>query len=62
MDWYVPGFVALTLDAEVLHPLTAFYVADAHAAQLFTANAVIEQGGDYGTIPYTLQRVQGRGL
>jgi hypothetical protein len=55
-----PGFIALSLDAEVQDALAALHVADAQLTQLFAADAVIEQGSEYGAIPYTLQRVRGR--
>ena len=54
--------VALALDAEMHHALAALHVAEPQQAQLLAADAVIEQGGEYRAIPYTLQRVRGRGL
>ena len=42
--------------------LTALHIAHAQEAQLFAADTVIEQGSQYGAVPYTLQRIQGRGL
>jgi hypothetical protein len=38
--------------------LSALQVADTQAAEFLAADAVIEQGGDYGTVAYTLQRVR----
>ena len=57
-----PDLVALALDAEVHDALAALHVAQPQQAQLFAPDAVIEQGGEYRAVPYTLQRVRGRGL
>ena len=62
MNRHEPDLVPLTLDSEVHDALAALHVAHPQQAQLLTPDAVIEQGGKYGTIPYTLQRVRGRGL
>ena len=53
--------VAFAFDTEVHDALAALNVAQPQKAKLFAADAVIEQGGDNGTVPYTLQRVRGRG-
>jgi hypothetical protein len=57
-----PNLVALAFDAEMHDALAALHIAHPQQAQLFPADAVIEQGGEDRAIPYTLQRVQGRGL
>jgi hypothetical protein len=49
-----PDFVALALDTEVHDALAALHITQAEQAQLFAADAVIEQGGEDGPIPYTL--------
>jgi hypothetical protein len=53
-----PYLFTLVLDAEMHHSLSALQVAQAQQAQLLTPDAVIEQGGEYRTIPYTLQSVR----
>jgi hypothetical protein len=57
-----PDFVAFALHPEMHDALAALHIAQAQQAQLFTADAVIEQGGEDRAIPYTLRRVRGRGL
>ena len=57
-----PDFVALAVDAKMHDALAALHIAQPEQAQLLTADAVIEQGGEDGAVPYTLQRVRGRGL
>ena len=52
-------FVPLALDAEMHDALAALHVLEAQQAQLLAADAVIEQGGEYRAVPYTLQRVRG---
>ena len=62
MDRHEPDLVALALDAKMHHALTALHVAHAQKAEFLAADAVVEQGGKYRAIPYTLQRVRGRGV
>jgi len=57
-----PDLVPLAFDAEMHHALPALQVAQPQQAQLLSSDAVIEQGGQYCPVPYTLQRVWGRGL
>ena len=57
-----PSLIAFALYAEVHDTLAALHVADPQVAKLFPADAVIEQGRQYRAIPYTLQRVRGRGF
>jgi len=54
--------VAFSLDAKVHDTLTALHVAEPQEAQLLAPDAVIEQGGEYRSIPYILQGVRGTGL
>src|SRR6516165_5388335 len=55
-----PYLVALTLDPEMHHALTALHVTDLQTAELLTANSVIEQGGQNGAITDTFERVSRR--
>ena len=57
-----PDLVALAFDAEVHDALAALHIAQAQQAQFLAPDAVIEQRGKNGAVPYTLQRVRGRGL
>ena len=54
-----PDFVALALDAEVHDALAALHITQPLEAEFLAADAMIEQGGKYRAIPYTLQRVGG---
>jgi hypothetical protein len=49
-----PDLVTLTFYSEVHDALAAPHIAQPKQAQLLTASAVIEQGGEYCAIPYTL--------
>jgi hypothetical protein len=53
--------VALALDPEVHHALATLDIAHPDPAQLLTAHAVIEQGGQDGPVAHTLERVSGGG-
>ena len=48
---------ALALDAEMHHTLPAVQIFHPEPAELFTANAVIEQGGENGAIADPLERI-----
>ena len=52
----------LPLMRRCITPWRLCIIAEAQQAEFFTADAVIEQGGEDCAIPYTLQRVRGRGL
>ena len=54
------NLVALTFDSEMHHSLAALQIAQAQQTQLLAPDTVIEQGGKYRAIPYTL-RVSGAG-
>jgi len=58
----VADLAPLAAHLQVHHALAGLHVAEAEQAKLLAADAVIEQGGEYGAIHYTLQRVEGRGL
>jgi len=58
----VPYLVPLALDAQMHDALAALHIAQTQQAKFFAAGAVIEQGREYRPIPYSLQRVRGRGL
>jgi hypothetical protein len=47
----ITDLVALTLNAEVLDALAGLDIAHAQSAELFAADAVIEQGSENGLIP-----------
>jgi hypothetical protein len=60
MHRHEADFVALALDAEVQHALTALDIPDPEPAELLAAEAVIEQGGEDGAIAHALEGVLGR--
>ena len=47
-------FVALAFNPEVHYAVAALNVPDPEGAELFTADAVIEQGGEDSAIAHTL--------
>ena len=57
-----PDLVTFTLHSEMHDALAALHIAQTQQAQLLAADAMIEQGSEYRAVPYTLQRVRGRGL
>ena len=57
-----PDLVAFAVDSEVHDALAALQIAQAQQTKFLPAHAVIEQCGENRAVPYTLQRVRGRGL
>jgi len=55
-----PDFIPLSLNAEMHHALAALDVAQAEEAQLLTADAVIEQGGEDCPIAHAFERIARR--
>src|ERR1700732_2053715 len=62
MHWHETNLAALAVDTKVHDALAALHIANTQQAEFFAADAVIEQGGQNRAVPYTLQRVDGRGL
>src|SRR5271168_72818 len=58
----IADLVAFSPGVEVHDALAALDIPQPEEAQLLAPDAVIEQGSKNGTVPYTLQRVRGRGL
>jgi hypothetical protein len=57
LDGYEPDLAALALDPKMQHSLTALHVLYAQSAELLAADAVVEQGGENGTIANTLEGI-----
>jgi len=62
MNRHEPDFLALALDAEMHDTLAALHVLHPDPAQLFAANAVIEQGGEDRPVAQAFQRIARRSI
>src|ERR1043166_7057139 len=62
VDRYKPDFVALAVDPKVPDAFSALEVADAQAAELLAADAVVQERGQDGAVADALKRILGRRL